>query len=43
MAWLKHWIATLKELGIWEQIEPESYPIWGLRLVTPEGVSRFCS
>lgn len=36
-------IATLKELGIWEQIEPASYPIWGLRLVTPGGKESFQS
>jgi geranylgeranyl reductase family protein len=28
-------IDILKTLGVWEQIEPESYPIRGLRLVTP--------
>ena len=28
-------IQILKALGVWEQIAPESYPIRGLRLVTP--------
>ncbi len=28
-------IDTLKELGVWEQIEPHSYWINGIRLVTP--------
>src|SRR5689334_16486776 len=27
-------IACLKELGVWDQIEPHAYPVRGLRLVT---------
>lgn len=28
-------IAVLKKLGVWESVEPQAYPIRGLRLVTP--------
>ncbi len=28
-------ISVLRELGVWEQVEPHAYPIRGLRLVTP--------
>jgi menaquinone-9 beta-reductase len=30
-------IKALKELGVWEEIEREAYPIKGIRLVTPGG------
>lgn len=30
-------ITVLKELGVWDEVEPHSYPIRGLRLVTPGG------
>ncbi len=30
-------IETLKELGIWEEVEPHSYRITGIRIVTPGG------
>jgi menaquinone-9 beta-reductase len=36
-------IATLKTLGVWEQVEPEAYKIRGLRLVTPGGREIFAS
>jgi geranylgeranyl reductase family protein len=28
-------IQVLRELGVWDRIEPESYPIKGIRIVTP--------
>lgn len=30
-------IATLKELGVWHEVEPHAYWIKGIRLVTPDG------
>jgi geranylgeranyl reductase family protein len=30
-------ISTLKELGVWDAVEPIAYPITGLRIVTREG------
>jgi geranylgeranyl reductase family protein len=30
-------IALLRELGVWEEVEPHSYRITGIRLVTPQG------
>lgn len=30
-------IATLRELGVWPEVEPHSYRIRGIRLVTPRG------
>ena len=30
-------IQTLKDLGVWHEIEPHTYPISGIRLVTPGG------
>lgn len=36
-------IEVLRELGVWEEIARESYPIRGLRLVTPGGREAFLS
>ncbi len=36
-------IAVLKALGVWEQVESKSYPIHGLRLVTPGNREAFIS
>jgi len=36
-------IQTLKDLGIWHEIEPLSYPINGIRLVTPGGLESWQS
>jgi geranylgeranyl reductase family protein len=36
-------IKTLKDLGIWHEIEPLSYPINGIRLVTPGGLESWQS
>ena len=30
-------IKTLQKLGVWDEVEPHSYPIRGLRLITPAG------
>jgi geranylgeranyl reductase family protein len=30
-------IKTLRDLGVWEDIEPHAYPIKGIRIVTPAG------
>ncbi len=30
-------IATLKELGVWDRVEPIAYPIIGTRIVSPGG------
>ena len=36
-------IQTLKDLGVWHEIEPLSYPINGIRLVTPGGLESWQS
>jgi len=36
-------IQTLKDLGVWHEIEPVSYPICGIRLVTPGGIESWQS
>jgi len=36
-------IQTLKDLGVWHEIEPQSYPITGVRLVTPGGLESWQS
>jgi len=36
-------IATLKELGVWHEVEPASYRISGIRIVTPSGYESYQS
>jgi geranylgeranyl reductase family protein len=36
-------IDTLKKLGIWDEVEPQSYRITGMRLVTPGGLESWQS
>jgi geranylgeranyl reductase family protein len=36
-------IQTLKDLGVWHEIEPLSYPISGIRIVTPGGLESWQS
>jgi len=36
-------IQTLKDLGVWHEIEPHSYPINGIRIVTPGGLESWQS
>jgi flavin-dependent dehydrogenase len=36
-------IATLKELGVWDRIEPIAYPIIGTRIVSPGGCETWVS
>jgi len=36
-------IDTLKKLGVWEEVEPQSYRITGIRIVTPGGLDSWQS
>ncbi len=36
-------IKTLRDLGVWHEIEPHSYPITGIRLVTQSGEESYMS
>jgi menaquinone-9 beta-reductase len=36
-------IKTLKDLGVWHEVEPLSYPISGIRIVTPGGLESYQS
>lgn len=36
-------IETLKQLGIWDEVEPQSYKITGIRIVTPGGLESWQS
>ena len=36
-------ITALKELGIWDTVEPLSYPIHGIRIVSPDGHDTYVS
>jgi flavin-dependent dehydrogenase len=36
-------IQVLRDLGLWEEVKKEAYPIRGLRLVTPQGCESYLS
>jgi geranylgeranyl reductase family protein len=36
-------IDTLKQLGVWNEVQPHSYPITGIRIVTPGGLDSWQS
>lgn len=36
-------IEVIKQLGIWDRIEPMAYPITGVRIVTPRGFDKYLS
>ena len=36
-------IAVLRQLGVWNEVQANSYPVMGLRLVTPEGRELYVS
>lgn len=36
-------IGVIKQLGIWDRIEPMAYPITGIRIVTPRGHDKYLS